>query len=54
MADLLSGLRADDGNSNYNKYIGSGDSEEDEDEDASKIASRKLSLNQFNEVGMNF
>lgn len=54
MAGLLSCLKADDGGAQYNKYIGAGDSEEDEDEDATKIVGRRLSLNQFNEVGMNF
>jgi len=53
MANLLSCLKAEDGQQ-YNKYIGAGDTEEDEDEDVSKIVDRRMSLNQYNEVGMNF
>lgn len=51
MANLLSALKADD-SENYNKFTGGGDT--DEDEDASKIVDRRISMNKFNEVGMNF
>ena len=36
----------------YNKFVGAENS--DEDEDASKIVDRRISMNKFNEVGMNF
>ena len=51
MANLLSALKADDGDE-YNKFVGAENS--DEDEDASKIVDRRISMNKFNEVGMNF
>ena len=53
MANLLSALKADDGE-DYKKFVGEGDSITDEDEDASKIVDRRISMNKFNEVGMNF
>jgi|APSaa5957512535_1039671.scaffolds.fasta_scaffold29797_2 hypothetical protein len=53
MANLLSALKADDGEE-YKKFVGAGNSEDDEDEDASKIVDRRISMNKFNEVGMNF
>lgn len=55
MAGLLSCLKAEDGEKEYDKYIGAaGDSEEDEDEDVTRVVGRRMSLNQHNEVGMNF
>jgi len=51
MANLLSALKADDGDE-YNKFTGGGDT--DEDAYASKIVDRRISMNKFNEVGMNF
>ena len=54
MANLLSALKADDDETEYKKFVGRGDSITDEDEDASKIVDRRISMNKFNEVGMNF
>mgnify|MGYP000904140181 CR=1 FL=1 len=53
MANLLSALKADDG-IEYKKFLGAGSSHSDEDEDASKIVDRRISMNKFNEVGLNF
>ena len=54
MASLLSCLKAEDSKT-YNQYIGAGASdEEEEDEEASEIVERRMSVNQYNEAGMNF
>ena len=53
MANLLSALKADDG-IEYKKFLGGASSHSDEDEDASKIVDRRISMNKFNEVGLNF
>lgn len=54
MASLLSGLKAED-NDAYNKFLGhTGLTDDDEDEDVSNFVERRMSLNQFNETGMNF
>jgi len=50
---LLSGLKADD-DVEYKKFLGTDGEHTDEDEDASKIVDRRISMNKFNEVGMNF
>ena len=51
MANLLSCLKADE---EYNKYIGQQESDDDEDEDISEMMGRRMSMNQFNETGLNF
>jgi len=53
MAGLLSCLKAED-SKQYDKYIGAGGSEEDEDEDIEKVLGRRKSLNEHNDLGMNF
>jgi len=56
MANLLSCLKAD-GDSNekdsYNKFIGAG-ADEDDDDDVNDTVERRMSMNQFNEMGLNF
>ena len=54
MQSLLQELKADDSEA-YNKTFGQNEeTEEDEDEDASKLLHRRMSLNKFNDVGRNF
>jgi hypothetical protein len=52
MASLLQGLKADN-QKEYDKFLGH-NSEEDEDDDVNEAVSRRLSMNQNNQVGMNF
>jgi len=56
MANLLSCLKAESGadNTNYNKYIGAPNSDDEEDEDVSNVVERRQSMNTYNEAGMNF
>ena len=54
MAQLLSGLKADDSEV-FNEAFGhKHKSSSDEDEDASRFVERRKSMNEFNEVGRNF
>ena len=53
MASLLSALKADDDHE-YNKYIGAGNSDEEEDEDIAGVVERRKSQNNFNLAGINF
>jgi hypothetical protein len=49
----LSGLKAED-NQSYNKYIGAGNTSDEDDEDVSKVVERRISMNQYNEAGKDF
>ena len=48
MANLLSGLKADD-SEQYNKYMGH-DSDSEEDEEARDFVERRMSMNKYNEL----
>lgn len=52
MAGLLSGLKAEDPKK-YNKLMGH-NSDDDEDDDVNEVLGRRMSMNKFNRVGMNF
>jgi hypothetical protein len=51
MANLLSCLKADKNEDGYKKFIGEAD---EEDEDVQDMVGRRMSMNKFNETGLNF
>ena len=53
MTNLLSGLKAEN-SKQYNKFLGHNSDDEEDDDDVNNAIGRRMSMNQNNQVGMNF